>query len=73
METSKTKYYTRKVTIKELKPSKNPDYQMIICDPIKDAEGDLDMSTAVNVIPSTIVKDFKLKAGDKITLSFRQG
>lgn len=68
----KEKYYSRKVTIKELKPSKNPDYHMIICDPIKDAEGDLDVTTGLNCIPSAYVEEFKLKPGSRITLSFKQ-
>ena len=69
---TKQKYYSRKVTIQELKPSKNPDYHMIICDPIKDIEGDLDVTTGLNCIPSSYVEEFKLKPGSRITLSFKQ-
>ncbi len=71
-EEKKQEYYSRKVTIKELKPSKNPDYHMVICDPIKDPEGDLDVTTGLSCIPSAYVEEFDLKPGDKITLSFRQ-
>jgi hypothetical protein len=67
----KNSFYTRKVEILDISTCKNPDYNIVTIDPVKDADGDLDFSTTRQPILCSFVEKYKLKVGMKITLSFR--
>lgn len=68
----KNSFYTRKVEILDISTCKNPDYNIVTIDPVKDADGDLDFSTTRQPILCSFVEKYKLKVGQKITLSFSQ-
>ena len=65
------KFYSRKVEILDISSCKNPLYKIVTIEPVKDADGDLDFSATRQPMLCDFVTQYNLKAGMKITLSFR--